>query len=36
MVKKKKNKKYKLNIEKIIALIIILAMIATSILAIFA
>lgn len=33
---KKKNKKYKLNIEKLIALLIILAMVATSVLAIFA
>lgn len=33
---KNKKKKYKLNMEKIIALIIILAMIATSVLAIFA
>ena len=33
---KNKKKKYKLNMEKIIALVIILAMIATSVLAIFA
>jgi len=35
MAKKNKKKKYKLNAEKIIALILILAMVATSILAIF-
>ena len=32
----KKNKKYKLNAQKIVVLILILAMIATSVLAIFA
>lgn len=33
---KKKNKKYNLNAQKIIVLVLILAMVATSILAIFA
>jgi len=33
---KKKNKKYKLNVQKIVVLILILAMVTTSILAIFA
>ena len=35
MTKKNKKKKYKLNVEKIVALILILAMVVTSILAIF-
>lgn len=33
---KKKNKKYKLNIQKIIIIVLILAMVATTVLAIFA
>ena len=33
---KKNNKKYKLNAQKIVVLVLILAMVATSILAIFA
>lgn len=33
---KKKNKKYKLNAQKIVVLLLILAMVATSVLAIFA
>lgn len=36
MAKKKKNNKYKLNAQKIIIILIILAMVGTSILAIFA
>lgn len=36
MMAKKKNNKYKLNIQKIIILILIIAMVVTSILAIFA
>ena len=32
---KKKNKKYQLNAQKIVAIILILAMVATSVLAIF-
>lgn len=36
MAKKKKNSVYKLNAQKIIILILILAMVGTSILAIFA
>ena len=36
MAKKKRNNKYKLNAQKIIILILILAMVGTSILAIFA
>ena len=33
---KKKNKKYKLNVQKMVAILLILAMVATSVLAIFA
>lgn len=33
---KKKNKKYKLNVQKIVVIILILAMVATTVLAIFA
>ena len=36
MAKKKKNNKYKLNVQKIVVLVLILAMVATSVLAIFA
>ena len=36
MAKKKKNNPYKLNVQKIVILILILAMLGTSILAIFA
>ena len=32
---KKKNKKYKMNAQKIIAIVLILAMVATTVLAIF-
>ena len=33
---KKKNKKYKLNVQKVVVILLILAMVATSVLAIFA
>ena len=36
MSKKNKKKKYKLNIEKIVIIFLIIAMLATSVLAIFA
>lgn len=35
-MKKKKNKKYEMNAQKIVVMILILAMVATTVLAIFA